>query len=433
MELRPGQNLDNGRYEVVKPVKGGFCSSVYVIKNKNVDLYNLLKLNLPHDDLNKNEIPDAVYEFTKKNHIERTFHELEMLRRFNHPNIAQVIDTITLEDNIGLVFNFRGKNSLKRDIDSVDDLDSFVGPLNVHYKYFSKVGAVSKFARGILGAICKINLEDVLHRDIHPGNIIFDDQFEPIIIDFGFSTKVKDYDGMWGSRTYAPPEIYLNQANRDSDFWHVGLILYEVLAKKHLIDNSSDPRDKRLKVIEKVKKLNNPRNAVVFYEELIEKFTDLRQKYLKEIESYDEVGALKEFRDYVSTKMSHSEMLRIMRSTNTGIYSKKKSDNEIMDDSMYSDDLYFDFMKKTFDINFENEDRNLKGRILGLLDILLETAAYFCQPQHLLPGDFAYPTKRREAWKLKSYLEYEWIGRSQCEPFEIIKRKMNILKNMIRR
>ena len=79
----------------------------------------------------------------------------------------------------------------------------------------------------------------ILHRDIKPGNILFDEAGTPCLADFGLAKLAGDESGLtrsthvMGTPCYLPPEIAMNgskAATTASDVYSLGAVFYELLA-----------------------------------------------------------------------------------------------------------------------------------------------------------------------------------------------------------
>ena len=81
-----------------------------------------------------------------------------------------------------------------------------------NYIYFTENGLGEKYGkvifRKILEGVQACHNANICHRDLKMQNILFDEQFNPKICDFGFAAfneiDLKDY---LGTETHAAPEI----------------------------------------------------------------------------------------------------------------------------------------------------------------------------------------------------------------------------------
>ncbi len=93
-----------------------------------------------------------------------------------------------------------------------------------------------------------------LHRDVSPGNIIFDDHGNAHLSDFGIATAVSANDpdetlqeysnltkpgGFVGDATYAPPESIERKLNPAYDQYSLGVVVYEALSGTLPFDRGS--------------------------------------------------------------------------------------------------------------------------------------------------------------------------------------------------
>lgn len=80
---------------------------------------------------------------------------------------------------------------------------------------------------------------NIIHRDLKPANILFDDQHEPIIMDFGMartqnlsSLQLTAHGAIMGTPAYMPPEQVNGEGDRagaTSDIYSLGVILFVML------------------------------------------------------------------------------------------------------------------------------------------------------------------------------------------------------------
>ena len=214
----------NDRYVLLNLLgKGGF-SEVY----KALDLKELTVVACKIHQLNA-----QWSESRKQSYVKHAIREYNIHKALNHPNIVRLLDIFEIDaDTFGTILEYCEGG----------DLDY----------YLKKFGTVSeKESKGIayqlLNALNYIQRPEhrVIHYDLKPANILFDQTGQLKITDFGLS-KVQE-DGLAsmfeltsqgaGTYWYLPPECFETGPNPTLisckvDVWSVGVILYQILFGK---------------------------------------------------------------------------------------------------------------------------------------------------------------------------------------------------------
>lgn len=153
------------------------------------------------------------------NALEGFYREARACARLNHTNIIHIYTFDEWQGQQYLVMELADRGSLDNRIEKlrvVPELDV----LDVGIKIASALDLALK--------------HDLLHRDIKPGNILFNDDHEPKLVDFGLARKAdaeqESDDMVWGTPFYVAPEKIKREPETFlSDMYSLGATLYHAL------------------------------------------------------------------------------------------------------------------------------------------------------------------------------------------------------------
>jgi len=147
--------------------------------------------------------------------------EAEITASLNHPNIVQVYAFGQHEGVYYMVVEYISKGSLDDKIAEFGQITELEG---------IEIGIA--VARGLE---CALQRGGLIHRDIKPGNILFNDNNTPKVVDFGLSLSfdtTDHFDGeIWGTPYYVAPEKLEREAETfQSDLYSLGATLFHAMS-----------------------------------------------------------------------------------------------------------------------------------------------------------------------------------------------------------
>jgi serine/threonine protein kinase len=147
------------------------------------------------------------------------FREARAGAALNHTNIIHIYTFDVFEGQVFLVMELADRGSLDTRIEK----GGFVPEPDV-----LDVGIK------VASALDKALQHGLLHRDIKPGNILYNSESEPKLIDFGLAREAEagigDENTVWGTPYYVAPEKIRREAETFlSDLYSLGATLYQAL------------------------------------------------------------------------------------------------------------------------------------------------------------------------------------------------------------
>jgi serine/threonine protein kinase len=231
-----------GNCEIIEKINEGGTSLIYRAHNKHFDIdrvVKILKPSLSGEDAN-----------------ERFKQEAQLIARFDHPHILRVYDTGEVGGYFYIEMEHLNGQTLREYISanpriSEQEVLSFAAQLVNALQYAHNIKIQPPGAQEIHG---------ILHRDIKPENIMITNGKFLKLMDFGAAKALNitsnTMQGMIvGTFHYMSPEqITGNALDARSDFFSLGIVLYELLTglRPFVSDNLSD-------LIGKIKKCKYPK------------------------------------------------------------------------------------------------------------------------------------------------------------------------------
>lgn len=159
-------------------------------------------------------------KMTEEHHWKRVKQEIKLMERLNHPHVIRMLEMIDSPKRIHIVMEHAGGGNLCSYVKARRRL-----PEHEARKIFIQL---------LLGVEYMHDL-GIIHRDIKLENVLFDEDRNMKLVDFGFSVACRDPNKrlkiFCGTPSYMAPEIVLRQEylGRPVDVWSLGVLLYACL------------------------------------------------------------------------------------------------------------------------------------------------------------------------------------------------------------
>jgi serine/threonine protein kinase len=205
-----------GKYQLVKELGQGGMGSVWVAKNRTLDVdvaIKLVRAELAHD-------VDGI--------AERMLQEARAAARIGHPAIIQVFD---------FGFAEHGDPFIVMELLRGESLDQALQ----RRRTVSPNRAVQTLLP-IIDALAATHAHGIVHRDLKPANIFLarpaGQRLQPKVLDFGVaklerraSVRLTQAGALVGSPAYMSPEQFLGNSIVDgrADIWSLCVVLYEMI------------------------------------------------------------------------------------------------------------------------------------------------------------------------------------------------------------
>jgi len=204
---RMHSEIFSGKYHVQREIARGGMGTVYLAVDQT--LHREVAIKLPHPHLNSD--PKFVRKFLK---------EAQRMAQMNHENVIRIYE---VEEDAGvhfIVMEYFPGQDLKQLLQNT-------GPL--------ELSLALRIAIAVTQGLVYAHKRELIHRDIKPGNVLLDNQYNVKIVDFGIAAALGESSTtmtstLLGTPEYMSPEqIQGVQLTASSDLYSLGMVLYEMV------------------------------------------------------------------------------------------------------------------------------------------------------------------------------------------------------------
>lgn len=217
VSIRPDKKLV-GRFELLEIVGRGYFGEVW--RARDTDLRRTVAVKLPRTDDMKGE------------YKERFLREAKTAAQLKHPNIVSVHEVGYSDNTMFIVSDFIKGMTL--------------GELIVAKRPSPLESA--ELCKTLANALHYAHEAGVIHRDFKPANVMIDQSGQPFLMDFGLAKQeageftMTATGDILGTPAYMSPEQARgdsHEADRRSDVYSLGVVLYELLTGKRPFKGST--------------------------------------------------------------------------------------------------------------------------------------------------------------------------------------------------
>lgn len=202
--------IDHNEWSFLREVGRGTYGSVYTcINNRNGTMFATKVVWTEEDD-------DLAHRT-----LQQVINEARLLSRLKHPHIVDYLGSAHKSRYYYLFLEYVSGGSLR------NVLAHIKGPLHIRM--------VQSYARDVLSGLQYLHQNDVVHRDLKPGNILISVDGVAKLADFGTAFDLSllthtKYQTICGTPAFMAPEIVRRENHTTaSDMWSFGGILYEMI------------------------------------------------------------------------------------------------------------------------------------------------------------------------------------------------------------
>lgn len=196
--------------ELIRPINSGKYGTVYKAYDHRVKQFRAVKM-----------LPLRRHDVESKQNMRMIENEIgNMLRLNGHPNIVKLHDILRDDDNVYIVQELCGGNTLQE----------------LHIEGSLSHEARIKAIRNMTSAICACHEAKIIFGDLKPTNIIEATQKGSFkLTDFGASIYALSHHSItMATPMFAAPELFFEgYASYSFDVWSIGILAYMLMFNEH--------------------------------------------------------------------------------------------------------------------------------------------------------------------------------------------------------
>ena len=226
-ELKAGTKLMHGQYTIESFLNAGGFGITYLARD-SLDRKIVIKECFPGAFCRRSryvvQARSRAHQNELKSIVRLFVQEARSLAKLDHPNIVGVHQVFEDNDTAYMALDFVEGRDL---LDTIEDPNHGLNPTQI-----------KSILKDVLGAVGFIHDQGILHRDISPDNILINQDFHPVLIDFGAAREeaTKQSRVLSALRVvkdgYSPQEFYIAGSDQSpsSDLYALGASFYHLIA-----------------------------------------------------------------------------------------------------------------------------------------------------------------------------------------------------------
>ena len=204
----------NARYELKQLLGSGGMARVYLAHDSQTDQLVAVKILHPH--LTENAVICARFK-----------REAKVLATLDHPNIIRIhdYDVIETEEEVisYIVMDYLNGKSLQDILTACQEQEELLSPMRI-----------LQILDDLASALDYSHSQHTIHRDIKPSNVMFKDDGQAVLMDFGLArimenSPLTQENTTLGTPAYMSPEqIRGDNITAKADLYSLGILFYEM-------------------------------------------------------------------------------------------------------------------------------------------------------------------------------------------------------------